>query len=114
MKWTTMNVVGAGFGNHIDNATRRSAKLRTRARCYNLELLNCFQGYVNRCTLSAQLLAEETIVVVAAVKTDIVKNTPLAGEGNLVAVGSLYDANPGSECEQVFKLPTEDRRCAHG
>ena len=43
--------------------------------------------------LAAHLLAEEAVVVVAAVEADVVEDAALAGERDLVAVRPLHDAH---------------------
>src|SRR6185312_12251145 len=60
-----------------------------------------------------ELLAEETVVVVAAVETHVVEDSTLTREVDLVSVGALRDADAGRECQQVFKLSSEDRSRAH-
>ncbi len=64
--------------------------------------------------MSAELFAEETVVVVATIETHVVEDSALTREVDLVAVGSLRDADAGSECQQIFKLASEDRCRAHG
>jgi hypothetical protein len=64
--------------------------------------------------LSAELFAEEAVVVVAAIEADVVEDSTLSSEVDLVAVGALSDADSGRERQQVFKLAAEDRRGAYG
>ena len=47
--------------------------------------------------LPAHLLAEESVVEVAAVHADVVEHASLAGERDLIAVGALDDAHAGRQ-----------------
>ena len=55
----------------------------------HLEFLDRFERDVDGGALAAHLLAEEAVVVVAAVEADVVEHAALAGEVDLVAVGPL-------------------------
>ena len=76
----------------------------------HLELLDRVERDVDRRALAAHLLAEEPVVVVAAVEADVVEDAALAGEGDLVAVGPLHDADARRERQQVLELAAQDRR----
>jgi hypothetical protein len=89
------------------------SKLSARSSRHHLKLFYCFECDVDRGTLSAELLAEETVVVVAAVETHVVEDSALTREVDLVAVRTLRDADTGRECQQVFKLSSEDRCRSH-
>ena len=54
------------------------------------------------------MFAEEAVVVVASIETDVIEDSALAREIDLVAVGTLRDADAGRECQQVFKLSSEN------
>ena len=84
-------LVRAGLGDDVDDAAGRAAELRRRAGGDHLELLDRFERDVHRGALPAGLLAEEPVVVVAAVEADVVEDPALPGEGDLVAVGPLDD-----------------------
>ena len=60
--------------------------------------------------LAADLLAEEAVVVVAAVEADVVEDAALAGERDLVAVRPLHDADARRERQQILELAAEDRQ----
>ncbi len=99
-----MDLVGSGFCDDVDHATSRAAKFRVRATGDNLELLHCIERDVNGCTLTAELLAKETVVVVTTVEADVVEDTALTVEVDLVAVGALGNRDTRSESQQVFKF----------
>jgi hypothetical protein len=52
-----------------------------------------FERDVYGCALAAELLAEEAVVVVAAIESDVIEDSALAREIDLVAVGPLRDAD---------------------
>src|SRR6266481_7248148 len=108
VKKTSVRFVRPGFADHIDNSASGAAKFGTRSRCYNLKFLYRFQRDVDCRALATELLAEEAIVVIATVKTDVIEGAPLTGEGYLVAVGSLNHAHAGSQRQQIFKLATQN------
>jgi len=58
-----------------------------------LKLLHCFEREIDRRALAAELLAKETVVVVAAVERNVVEDAALSGEIDLVAVWSLRDTD---------------------
>ena len=64
-----------------------------RAGGDDLELLDRVERDVDGRALAARLLAEEPVVVVAAVEADVVEDAALSGERDLVAVRSLHDAD---------------------
>src|SRR5687768_15995482 len=85
MKQTAVEVVCARLGNHIDHAAGGSSKLRRRSCGNHLKFLNRLQCDIYSRTLATRLFAEEAIVVVAAIKTDVVEYPALAGKADLVA-----------------------------
>src|SRR5262249_5409637 len=89
--------VGAGFGDNVHHATGGAAELCGCATGHHLKFLDRIQGDVNGRTLPALLLAEKSVVVVAAIKADVVEDTALAGEADFVAVRTLYNAYPRCE-----------------
>ena len=114
MEHAAVQVIGSRLGDDVDDAPGGAAELRVGAAGHDLEFLHRLQRDVDGRALSAQLLAEEAIVVVAAVEADVVVHAALSAERNLVAIGALHDAHPGSEREQIFELPAEDGRRADG
>ena len=110
---TAVHVVGSGFGDHIDDAAGGAAKFGARSGGHHLKFLYRFQRDVDRRALAAQLLAKEAIVVIAAVKTDVIENAALTGEGDLVAIGSLHDADSRRQRQQIFKLAAQNRSRVH-
>ena len=101
--------VRARLGDDVDDAAGRAAVFGRRAAGDDLELLDGIERDVDRRALSAGLLAEEPVVVVAAVEADVVEDAALAGKRDLVAVGALDDADAGRERQQILELATENR-----
>src|SRR5439155_26387637 len=95
VKHRASDLVSARLGNDVDDAAGRVAERRACPRGDDLELLDGFEGDVDRCALAAHLLAEETVRVVAAVEADVVEHAALARERDLVAVRTLDDAHAG-------------------
>jgi len=60
---------------------------------HNLKLFHGIQRNVDGRTLTSQLLAEEAIVVVAAIKTYVIENASLSGKRDLVAIRALHHAH---------------------
>ena len=75
-----MRRVGAGLGDDVDDAAGGAAELGGGAGGDHLELLDRVERDVDRRALAAHLLAEEAVVVVAAVEADVVEDAALAGE----------------------------------
>ena len=110
-----MNVVGSRFGDDVDLAAGRAAEFGVCAAGDNLKLLDGLKRNIDRGALAADLFAEETVVVVAAVEANVVKDAALAVDVDFVAVGSLRDADARGQSQQVFKFTTEDgSRCDGG
>ncbi len=114
MENAAVQVIGSRLRDDIDDAPGRAAELRVGAAGHDLEFLHRLQRDVDGGALSAQLLAEEAIVVVAAIEADVVVHASLSAERDLVAIGALHDADSGSEREQIFELPAQDGRRADG
>jgi hypothetical protein len=104
------DVVRARLGDDVHDAAGGVPELRARAARDDLKLLHGFEGDVDGGPLAADLLAEETVRVVAAVEADVVEDAALAREGNLVAVGSLDYAHAGRQGQQVFEFTAQNRR----
>ncbi len=107
-----VQLISAGFRNHIDHAAGAASEFRAGAAGDDLKLLDRVQGDVDRCPLSADLFTEEAVVVVAAIKADVVEDAALAGKTNLVAVRALHHTHARCESKKVFKLSAQDRRLA--
>src|SRR5207253_3101254 len=99
--------------NHINDPCCRPAKFGSGSGRNNLKLFHSVQRDIDRGALAAKLFAEETIVVIAAVKADVVENPALTGEVNLVAVRTLDDAYARRQRQQVFKLTAQNRSVVH-
>src|SRR5207253_7592680 len=99
-----MKIVCAGFGNHIDDAARRPPKFRARACSHHLKFLNGIQRNIYSRALVASLFTEEAVVVVTAVKADVIENATLSDEVDFISVRPLYDTHAGRQGQQVFKL----------
>ena len=110
MEQAAADVVRAGLRDDVDDAARRPPEFRVGAGRDHLELLHRFERDVDGRALPAHLLAEESIVVVAAVEADVVEHAALSREVDLVAVRSLDDADAGRQREQVLELAAEDWR----
>src|SRR6185503_15088689 len=91
------------------DTARCAAVLGIRTGRDDLELLNSIECDVDRCTLAACLLSKEAVIVIPAVKTDIVEDTALAGEVYLVSVRALRNCNTWCKRQQILELATEDR-----
>src|ERR1700752_1380124 len=98
----------------MNDAAGGASKFSTRSGSHDLKLFHGLEGDVDRRALTAELFAEEAVVVVAAVKTDVVEDAPLTGEIDLIAIRALCDADTWRHREQVFKLASEYWRCGHG
>src|SRR6266481_854426 len=85
-----MDYVRTGLGNHVDDPTGGAAEFRGGSGCHYLKLFHGIERNINRRALAAQLLAEEAIVVVAAIR-------------------ALDDTDAGGEGQQVFKLSAQNR-----
>ena len=105
-----VHLVRARLGDHVDHAAGGAAELRVRAGGDDLELLDGVERDVDGRALAAHLLAEEAVVVVAAVEADVVEDAALAGERDLVAVRPLHDADARGQRQQILELAAENRR----
>ena len=80
MKNAAVHLVRTRFGDDVDDAARRATELRIRSTGHDLELLHRLQRDVDGRALAAHLLAEEAVVVVAAVEADVVEYAALSGD----------------------------------
>src|SRR5579859_4094425 len=107
-------LVSAGFRNHVHHAAGAASKFRAGAAGDHLKFFDRVESDVNGGALAPDLFTKEAVVVVAAIKADIVEYAALAGKADFVAIRALYHAYAGREGEQVFKLAAKDRRLADG
>jgi len=71
-------------------------------------ILYGFERDVNRGALAPHLFPKKTVVVITAVEADVVEDSALAIDVNFIAVGTLANADAGSQGEQIFKLAAKD------
>lgn len=107
-----VKIVCARLGNDVDDASGRATKLSAGSGRDDLKLFDGFKSDIDSGSLAARLLAKEPVVVVPAVKTDVVEDAALSGEADLIAVGSLHDADARRERQQIFKLASENWQVA--
>src|SRR5580765_3374382 len=109
VKDTAVEIVCPRFGDHVDDPSSGSAVLSIRTRGDHLEFLHGIKSDVDRRTLTAGLLAKETVVIVPAVEADVVENATLACEIYFVAVRALCDGNTWRQRQKVFEFSAKDR-----
>src|SRR5262245_42565886 len=107
-----MNIVRAGFGNDVDDAAGGATEFSAGSVSDDLKLLDCFQRDVDGGALASELFPKKTVVVVAAVETDVIKDAALAGEIYFVAIWSLNDADARGQREEILKLASQNWRRA--
>src|SRR5439155_19271462 len=110
MEQAAPDLVRARLGDDVDDAAARAAEFGAGAGRHDLKLLDGLERDVDRRALPAHLLAEETVVVVAAVEADVVEDAALPGERDLVAVRTLDDADARRQREQILELAPQNRR----
>ena len=91
----SVDLIRPGLGNDVDNSPGRPTEFRVCSTCDNLKFLDRVERNVNCSTLSAELLAEEAVVVVAAVEANVIEHAALTVEIDLVAVRTLRNAYTG-------------------
>src|SRR5258707_14183767 len=79
-----MDVIRSRLSDDVDYSSGRASEFRIGAACHHLELFHRIQCDVDRGALTAFLLSKESVVVVATVEADVIKNTPLPVEVDLV------------------------------
>ena len=107
LEQAAMKGIGPGLGDDVDHTAAGASELGVRAARDDLELLDRFERDVDRRALTAGLLAEEAVVVVAPVERDVVEDPALPVDVDLIAVGPLRDADTRRERQQVFKLAAQ-------
>src|SRR6185369_12829108 len=113
VKQASVDAVRSGFSDDVHHTAGSASELGAGAGRDNLELLDGFKSDVDRRALAAGLLAEEAIVVVAAVKADVVEDSALPREVYLIAVRSLCNAYSRCERQQVLEFSPQNRQGAH-
>src|SRR5262249_101067 len=83
-------------------------KLCAGAAGNHLEFLHRVQSNVNGRALASYLLTKKTVVVVAAVKADVVEDAALPGKTDLVSVRALDNAHNRREGKKVFKFSSQN------
>src|SRR5687767_7694060 len=111
---TAVDVVRSGLGDDVDDASRCTTVLCVRTGRDHLEFLDGIERDIDRRSLSTCLLTEESVVIIAAVETDVIEYPALAGKVYLVAVRSLRDTNAWREGEKVFELAAQDGSVFYG
>src|SRR5690348_13931380 len=108
MKGTAVQLIGPRLRDHIHYAAGGTSELSGSSGCDDLELFDRVECDVDSGSLSSDLFPEEPVVVIAAVQTDVVVDSALAGEVDLIAIRTLHDANSRCERQQVFKLSSQN------
>src|SRR5215510_5125700 len=105
-----VKTVAAGFGDRIDHAAGRAAKLGRIARGHNLKFLYGFlrNGVSVIGAFAASDPAEKGLIVVRAVNLYVRVDAALTGERNLPPRGVVYDCRR-CEDDEVLKAPAVDR-----
>jgi hypothetical protein len=80
MEDASLERVRSRLRDDVDDAAGRAAEFRGSAAGDDLELLDGIQRDVDRRALTTRLLAEESVVVVAAVEADVVEDAALTGK----------------------------------
>src|SRR2546425_8093176 len=104
MESAAMNLVRTGFSDDVDYAAGGAAEFRVGAACNHLELLHRVQRDGDGRALAAELLAEETVVVIAAVEADVVEDAALAVEVDFITVGPLRDGHARCQDRKSTRL----------
>src|SRR5262249_9548798 len=110
MEDAAVQFVRSGFGDYVDKTSGAASELCARTRGNNLEFLDRLHRNIDRRPLTADLFAEKSIVVIAAIEIDIIEYSTLAGEIDLIAVRPLGNGNAGSQGQQILKLTAQNGR----
>src|SRR5258708_17772719 len=84
-----MDVIRSRLGDDVDYSSCRASEFSVSAACHHLELFHRIHCDVDRGALTTFLLSKESVVVVAAVQADIIKDSALTVEVDLVPVRTL-------------------------
>ncbi|HEX7679188.1 MAG TPA: hypothetical protein VF713_13745 [Thermoanaerobaculia bacterium] len=93
-----VQIVRARLRDDVDEAGHRASELGIGAVGDDDHLFHGVEVEGEWRPLSAALLAEERVVEVGAIDGDVVRNTFLTVDRQLVAVGSLHDRDAGGWC----------------
>jgi len=104
-----VEIVGARFGDDVDDAAGGAAIFGVGATGHNLKFFHRVESDVYGGALATHLFAKETVVVITAIEADVVENAALAVDVDFISIGTLRNAYARSEGEQVFKFAAEDR-----
>src|SRR5436190_1206687 len=113
MKEAAVQLVGSRFGYDVHYAASATAKLRGGACGYDLEFLHRVEGDIDGCALSTDLLAEEAVVIVAAIEADVIENPALSGEVDFVAIRTLHDTYSRREGQKILEFSAQNWRGAY-
>src|SRR5260370_38579796 len=94
LKQTSMQLIGSRLRDHIHNTASSAAELRVRTAGDHLKLLDGFEGNVDIPPLPAQLLTEESVVLVAAIPADVIEDPTSSVYVHLIATRPLLSAFP--------------------
>src|SRR5438105_3881390 len=114
VKQAAVHFIRTGLGDDVDDATGGATKLGVGAGRDYLEFLDCIQSDIDGRTLTTDLLAKKSVVIIAAIQTDVVECSALAGKVDLVAIRPLHDADAGSQGQQIFEFAAEHGSPANG
>src|SRR6266478_616840 len=108
----SVDFIRSGLSDDVDDAAGGPPKFRVCAACDNLKFLDSVQCDVNCSALSAELLAEEAVVVITAIKADVIEYTALSVKVDLVSIRPLGNRHTGCQRQQIFKLAPQHWRRA--
>src|SRR5512134_2759029 len=80
VKCTSVNIVGARFGNDVDDAACCASKLCARTGGNYLKFFHGLECDIDRGSLTSKLFTEKTVVVIAAVEAHVVEYASLPGK----------------------------------
>ena len=104
VKNTSMYTVRAGFCNDVDDAACGATKLCVSSGRHDLEFLHCFEGNIDRCSLTTKLLAKEAVVVVTTIEADVVEDTALSAKVISSPSGPWTTLTPGVRVNKSSNL----------
>ena len=111
-KTAPVDIIRSGLSNDVDNAACRPTKFGVGPAGDYLKFLDRIESDVNCSALSAELLAEEAVVVVTPIEAYVIEHAALAVEVDLVSIRPLGNCHTGCQCQQIFKLAPKDWRRA--
>ena len=84
-----MDVIRSGLGDDVDYSSSRASEFSIGPACHHLELFHCIQRDIDCSALTTLLLSKESVVVVTTIQADIIKDSALTVEVDLIAIGTL-------------------------